>query len=1080
LRAAINEANALAGPDTILAPPGIYNMTLGGADEDLGLTGDLDIFSDVTIIGLGTTRIESQVGRIIHVLSGNVSITGLTLTLGDAGGEIGSGRAGGAVHNGSGSTLTLNNCTAVQNAGQGGGGGIFNGGTLSLNASTMNLNSALGTSAGGAVLNAGVMTITNSTLSGNSSTSGGGGIFATAGSMLIMNNVTVASNASTGGTGGGGINIDAAADAILSNTILGDNSASGPEDDCLGTITSLGGNLVEVTAGCTGLGPDDVTGVGPGLGPLQDNGGRTFTQALLPASPAIDAGGFSPCELADQRGLSRPQGASCDIGAFEFFPNCPAVTVSPATLPDGDPGVFYSQTITASGGVAPHSFSITSGSLPTGLALNSTTGVIEGVPTTVGIFTFTVTAFDDNFCRGSQTYTVVIGVPCNGVTITLSPTSLPPGAQGGSYSQQVTATGGTGPYQYVVTSGSLPPGLTLDAATGAISGVPTATGSYLFVVTATDANLCTGSQAYVLTIACVLDVQPATLPNGTEGIAYSQTLSVTSGAAPFTFAVISGSLPPGLSLTGAGALSGTPTAPGTYTFVIEATDANNCTGSRGYTVVIDPCLVVSPNALPDGVVGTAYSQQLTAVGGTPPITFATADPLPAGLTLSATGLISGTPTTGGISLFTVDASDTSSCVTSKDYFIVVNPPGCPPIAISPTVLPDGQVGQNYNQNLNASGGAGPYTFTFLTGALPAGVTLAANGSISGTPIESGIFTFTVAATDGNGCTGTQTIALSIFPTNCPLIVLFPSTLPGAQTGTVYSQALTATGGAAPYSYTLVTGSLPPGLSLSTAGVITGTPTAFGSFSFTIKATDTALCFGSGSYTLDVTPRPASELVHGVTLVATLSSVGGVADEDFYRIRQQPHASYEVVVDGTSGDIGSGAGPALDRLDSDATTVLQSSVAAGAGGSRSLRWMNTTGAIEDGQFVRVRSQGCTTNCGAEDVYRIRAWDTTLAGLRFNNSATQVTVVLVQNTSPQPVAGRIAFWSGGGALLHEQPFTLAARALLSLGTATLPALQGQSGTLIVSHDGSYGAVVGKVVAVEPATGFTFDSPMRPRPR
>ena len=78
LRAAILEANALPGPDTILAPPGVYNMTLGGANEDLGLTGDLDIFSDVTIIGLGTTRIESQVGRVIHVLSGNVSITGLT------------------------------------------------------------------------------------------------------------------------------------------------------------------------------------------------------------------------------------------------------------------------------------------------------------------------------------------------------------------------------------------------------------------------------------------------------------------------------------------------------------------------------------------------------------------------------------------------------------------------------------------------------------------------------------------------------------------------------------------------------------------------------------------------------------------------------------------------------------------------------------------------------------------------------------------------------------------------------------------------------------------------------------------
>jgi len=187
-----------------------------------------------------------------------------------------------------------------------------------------------------------------------------------------------------------------------------------------------------------------------------------------------------------------------------------------------------------------------------------------------------------------------------------------------------------------------------------------------------------------------------------------------------------------------------------------------------------------------------------------------------------------------------------------------------------------------------------------------------------------------------------------------------------------------------------------------------------------------------------------------------------------------------VVDGASGDIGSGEGPALERLDSDATTVLQPSVPAGAGGSRSLRWMNATGAIEDGQYVRVRSLGCTTSCDADDVYRIRAWDTTLAGPRFNNSATQVTVLVVQNTSPQLVAGRIAFWSAAGNLLHEEPFTLAAKALLSLNTASLPALQGQSGTLTISHDGSYGSVAGKAVAVEPATGFSFDSLIVPRLR
>jgi uncharacterized repeat protein (TIGR01451 family) len=222
-----------------------------------------------------------------------------------------------------------------------------------------------------------------------------------------------------------------------------------------------------------------------------------------------------------------------------------------------------------------------------------------------------------------------------------------------------------------------------------------------------------------------------------------------------------------------------------------------------------------------------------------------------------------------------------------------------------------------------------------------------------------------------------------------------------------------------------------------------------------------------------------ELVHGTVLVANLESVGGVPDEDLFRIRQRAHASYEVVVDATSGDIGVGQGPALERLASDATTVLQSSVAAGAGSSRSLRWINTTAAIVDGEYVRVRSQGCTTSCDVADTYRIRAYETTDAGPRFNNSATQVTVVLVQNTSGQPVAGRLAFWNAAGALLVEQPFTLSPRALFSLNTASVPALQGQTGTITVGHDGAYGALAGKAVAVEPATGFTFDTALAPRP-
>jgi uncharacterized repeat protein (TIGR01451 family) len=223
----------------------------------------------------------------------------------------------------------------------------------------------------------------------------------------------------------------------------------------------------------------------------------------------------------------------------------------------------------------------------------------------------------------------------------------------------------------------------------------------------------------------------------------------------------------------------------------------------------------------------------------------------------------------------------------------------------------------------------------------------------------------------------------------------------------------------------------------------------------------------------------SELVPGSSMWADLASVFGDPDEDLFRISQKPYSSYEVVVDGTSGDIGS-QGPLLERLDSDATNILQSSVAAGAGGSRSLRWENDTGAGLDNQYVRVRSAGCTGTCGPEDVYRIQAWDTTLLVPRFNNSATQVTVLVLQNTTDATVAGHARFWSNAGVLVGTQAFGMGPRGAFVVNTSAIPGASGMGGTITVSHDGSYGTLVGKAVAVEPATGFTFDTALLPRVR
>ncbi len=217
-----------------------------------------------------------------------------------------------------------------------------------------------------------------------------------------------------------------------------------------------------------------------------------------------------------------------------------------------------------------------------------------------------------------------------------------------------------------------------------------------------------------------------------------------------------------------------------------------------------------------------------------------------------------------------------------------------------------------------------------------------------------------------------------------------------------------------------------------------------------------------------------ELTHGSAPTADLA--GGTPD--LYRLAQQPRASYEVVLDAVSGDAVPGL--RLERLAADNTSVLQSAAAVGTGPALALRWVNTTASAVTTQHLRVGTPACGASCGPDDAYRLRAVETTGAIARFNNGGTQLTVVVLQNGSPSTLNGRMYFWSGSGALLAQQPFTLAARASLTLNTTTVSGLAGQGGSVTVAHDGAYGALAGKSVALEPATGFSFDSPLSYRPR
>jgi large repetitive protein len=263
-------------------------------------------------------------------------------------------------------------------------------------------------------------------------------------------------------------------------------------------------------------------------------------------------------------------------------------------------------------------------------------------------------------------------------TITLSPATLPNGTVGTGYSQTISANGGTSPYTYSKTAGTLPTSLTLNSSTGLLSGTPTTAATYNFTITATDSASNTGSRAYSVTVSggsTTLTLSPATLPSGTVGTAYSQTISASGGTSPYTFVRSAGTLPVGLALSSAGVLSGTPTTAATYNFTITASDGAGDSGSQSYSVTVSPAnnLTLSPTTLANGTVSTAYSQTITASGGTGPNTFTkSTGTLPTGLTLSSGGVLSGTPTTAATYSFTVKAADsTGNHIGTKAYSVTI-------------------------------------------------------------------------------------------------------------------------------------------------------------------------------------------------------------------------------------------------------------------------------------------------------------------------------------------------------------------------------------------------------------------------
>lgn len=352
---------------------------------------------------------------------------------------------------------------------------------------------------------------------------------------------------------------------------------------------------------------------------------------------------------------------------------------------------------------------------------------------------------------------------------------LPNGTVGALYSQTLMASAGTPPYRWAA-AGNFPPGLTLDASTGVLRGTPSTSGAFAFTVQVTDSTAVAATKAFSVAInAAPLAITTDALFNGTAGLPYSQIFSASGGAPPYRWS-ISGQTG-GLTFDpGTGTLSGTPQAAGSFPFTVQVTDSAGATASKAFTLVVEiPRLnILNTSPLPAGMIDTAYSVRLTAVGGAPPYTWSITAGSAPGLTLNAaTGVLSGTPASPGTFNLTIEVRDSGGLSAGKPFTLVIN--AGPLTLTSATQLPAAMLAVPLSVTLTAAGGVPPYTWS--ANGLPNGLTLdPATGVISGAPAVPGSFLFTVRVTDRALGSATDLFRLTV---NLPPLPNFTLTgLPG--------------------------------------------------------------------------------------------------------------------------------------------------------------------------------------------------------------------------------------------------------------------------------------------------------------
>jgi hypothetical protein len=624
-----------------------------------------------------------------------------------------------------------------------------------------------------------------------------------------------------------------------------------------------------------GSGSGYVFSVTPGGGALP--AGLTLTSGgVISGNPSGPAGTSTfTIRVTDSSNATADRQFSIAIGARGG-----ALSITTTSLENSPANAAFSTTLAATGGTPPYTWSVAAGSnLPPGLQLSAAAGTISGTPTTPGNYSFTIRVQDsaNPLAAATRNLSMTIGPAAPSIT---TPT-IPSGSLGTNYATTLAATGGVAPFNWSVSQGELPPGVTLVANSGQLTGIPTIAGTYVFTVRIADSAGVAATRSFTLVIAPSLTITTSALAGGTSGVPYSQTLAATGGTGTtFFWVVANGSLPPGLTLAPAtGIISGTPTSDGTTQFGIQVSDQAGNTATRPLSITIGASLNITTDALPSGAVGVSYNQRVTAAGGMPPLQWSLSGVLPVGLTFNpATGTITGTPTTIGSYEFTLRAQDATGTAVSKQYSVAISEG----VTITtPTVLPGGAETATYSQTLAAVGGTAPYRWSLTIGTLPSGLSFdPSTGRISGVPASGGSYSFIVQVTDAAGQTATKAFTLAV---GGLVSIATPSGLPASTVGVAYNEPLVAAGGVPPYTWSLTADSaLPEGITLASTGVITGTPVSGGSATFTVQVTDSQNVSATKSFTLNVVGglsiltsqlQPATA---GVAYAQGLSAAGGQA------------------------------------------------------------------------------------------------------------------------------------------------------------------------------------------------------------